>query len=170
MGLCRGGNLLLGASCALPNLSEAVMLAAAVEACYVAAVTAAASRETGGMPRGVLRWAPPAVIAAGLGLFALRVGVSWEGAAGAVVAAGTVLWIALGMRADLPAAEAPPKIGALIRCLIPIQAAFILLGAPGPLASGSAGARQWAGALAYAALVYALWPASRLAGRWFRGS
>ncbi len=156
MGLCRGANLLLGASLALPGLPVVVATAAAVETLYIAAVTAAASRETEGMPRGLFRWAPPGVLAAGLGLFVLRAGASWEGVLGAIVASGGVLWIAVTMRADLPVGEAPRKIGSLVRCLIPIQAAFILSAAQASLVP--------------ALVLYALWPASRLAGRWFRGS
>ncbi len=156
MGLCRGANLLLGASLALPDLLIVVATAAAVETLYIAAVTAAASRETEGMPRGPSRWAPAGVIAAGLGLFVLHSGASLPSVMGAALASGSVLWVAVSMRADLSASEAPRKIGSLVRCLIPIQAAFILVGGP------------WA--FVPAALVYSLWPASWLAGRRHHGS
>jgi 4-hydroxybenzoate polyprenyltransferase len=156
MGLCRGANLLLGASLIFPGIPVAAMTAAGILTLYIIALTVAASRETEGSPRGIYRWAPAVVTAAGLSLFVFRAGVTWEAVVGGTVAAGAVLWVVAGMRADLSTNEAPRKIGSLVRCLIPIQAAFILIGVPG--------------ALATAAGVYALWPASRLAGRWFRGS
>ena len=78
------------------------------------------------------------------------------GAMACVAAVSCVFLITLSMRRDLPAHEMPKKIGALIRALIPLQAAFVLAGAPT--------------AFAGAAFVYVLWPASKLAGRRIQGS
>ncbi len=156
MGLCRGTNLLLGASIAFPALSPVVLTAAAVEVCYIAAVTAAASKETEGPPRLFARLAPLLVLVAGLIFLVIEAGSSIYGFAACVVVISCVFLIVISMHRDMPTHKMPRKIGALIRALIPLQAAFILAGAPT--------------AFAGAAFVYALWPASRLAGRRIQGS
>lgn len=156
MGLCRGANLLLGASIAFPALSPVVLIAAAVEICYVAAVTAAAFGETEGPPRLFVRSAPLLVLVVGSIFLVIAAGSSIYGLAACVVAVSCVFFIVLSMRRDLPVHEMPKKIGALIRALIPLQAAFILAGAPA--------------AFAGAAFVYVLWPVSKLAGLKIRGS
>jgi len=60
MGLCRGLNLLLGASAmGMPGLtSRVVLMAAALLAAYIAAVTVIAARETSNIPHGSKRWWP----------------------------------------------------------------------------------------------------------------
>lgn len=156
MGLCRGANLLLGASIAFPALFPVVLTAVAVEVGYVAAVTAVASKETEDPPRLFVRLAPLLVLVVGSIFLVIEAGSSIYGVAACVVAILCVFFIVLSMRRDLPTHEMPKKIGALIRTLIPLQAAFILAGAPT--------------AFAGAAFVYALWPASRLAGRRIQGS
>ena len=156
MGLCRGGNLLLGASPALPTWKIAVVVAAAVETAYILAVTAAAKRETEGPPAGLARWAPLATVVVGLPLVLAFTRFSVIGLLAAVVATIPVFLLCRSFRPELPAAAVPPRIGALIRALIPIQAAFVLAAAPT--------------ALLPAAGLYALWPLGRAAGRRFYGS
>jgi 4-hydroxybenzoate polyprenyltransferase len=157
MGLCRGANLLLGASMAQPD-RDLVLLAAGVSVAYITAVTAAAAAETEGPPRGVARWAPLGVPA--LGLAALLAIAPGQPTAAAIAASLLTLFLVFrvvwSFRPDLPAAAVPPGIGALIRALIPLQAAFILVAEPAsPLP---------------ALLVLALLPLSIVAGRRFYGS
>lgn len=156
MGLCRGANLLLGASIAFPELPRTVLIAAAIEACYITAVTAAASTETKGPPRPFIRPALPLVLLGGLLFLVVEAAPSAWGAAACVVALSYVSFVVLSMRRDLPAHEMPRKIGSLIRALIPLQAAFVLMTIPPALAS--------------AAFIYILWPMSSLVSLKIRGS
>jgi 4-hydroxybenzoate polyprenyltransferase len=157
MGLCRGANLLLGASMGRLD-RDLVICAAGITTAYIVAVTAAAAVETSGPPRGARRWAPPAVLA--LGLSALFVitpeGVNMAAFATAALTLFLVFRVVRSFKPDLPAAAVPPGIGAMIRALIPLQATFILL----------APARVVLPALA----VLALLPLSIVAGRRFYGS
>jgi hypothetical protein len=76
--------------------------------------------------------------------------------AGSILVIFAVLDTLRSLQPDLPAAAVPPKIGALIRALIPLQCAFILI-APGDT-------------LLPALMVLALFPLSILAGHRFYGS
>lgn len=156
MGLCRGANVMLGASVAFPALPVPAIAAALVATIYIALVTAAAHKETERPPGPFLRWSLPAVVGAGLLFMLLLSGILWIGVVVSIVAVGSVLQVAAGLRPDLPAREIPRKVGALLRCLIPLQTAFVLVAAPA--------------ALLPAAILYALWPVAWLAGRKFYGS
>ncbi len=156
MGLCRGANLILGASDNLTALPVIVLIAGAVEICYVAAVTAAASRETKDRPRTPVRFAPLFLLAGGLIFLAGHVQTVAAGIAASAAVTLYVFFAVISMRRDMPVAKMPVKIGVLIRALIPLQAAFILICAPGATMS--------------AAFVYGLWPLSSLVGRRIRGS
>ncbi len=158
MGLCRGANLLLGASIS-DSIIPIVLVAAAAETAYVVALTAAAADETEGAPKGALRWASPAVLAAGLVAVMSMVAVPVAGGVAALVALAAVGLVAVAMKADLAPEKAPPLIGRLVRALIPVQAAFVLMG-------GSARIVTWS----LAAGLYMLWPIAGVASRSFRGS
>jgi len=158
MGLCRGGSLLMGAALA-PAIAPVALVAAAAETGYVTAFTAAAAGETEGAPGGLRRWAPPIVLAAGMTAAAVICGGGAAGIAAAVVAVAAVGIVAHSMKPGVPAEAVPPMIGKLVRALIPVQAAFVLMGA-GPTRTG----------ICVAATLYATWPLSKLAGRRFRGS
>ncbi len=156
MGLCRGANLLLGASIAFPELSPAVLIAAVIETCYITIVTAAASKETEGPPQPFIRSALTLVLLGGLFFLAVRAAPSAWGVAACVVTLLYVSFAAFSMRPDLPTHRMPEGIGSLIRALIPLQAAFVLMTVPPALAS--------------AAFIYILWPMSSLVSLKIRGS
>jgi 4-hydroxybenzoate polyprenyltransferase len=157
MGLCRGTNLVLGASILDPG-GTLVILAAGITVAYIATVTRAAAVETEGPPRGTARWAPFVVPL--LGLPALLAIVPGSPTIAAIAATLLTLFIVFrivkSFQSDLLAAAVPPKIGALIRALIPLQATFVL----------AAPATSQVPAL----LVLALLPLSVVAGRRFYGS
>ncbi len=157
MGLCRGTNILLGASVARLD-RDIVLLTAGIATAYIVAVTAAAAAETRGPPRGTARWAPLAIPAIGLPvlLAVYSAGFTAAGIACASLVLFLVFRIANSFKPHLPAADVPPKIGALIRALIPLQAAFILI-APGDT-------------LLPALMILCLLPLSVIAGRRFHGS
>ncbi len=166
MGLCRGANVLLGASPALPHLPAAVLGAAALIASYTVAVSAVAHMEdpgpgtgargpgVGARAPGILaRWAPPIVAVAGLALFVSATGISWMRAAASAAAFAGI--IAVTASSGTGAGAARQRTGGLLRCLIPLQAA---LAAAGPQAGF------------IPAAMCILWPISAAAGRKYRGS
>ena len=152
MGLCRGVNVLLGASPALPQLPAAALWAAALIASYTVAVSAIAHMEDSGASRP-LKWAPPIVAAAGLALFVTAAGITWMRAATSAVAVAGV--IAVTASAGTGTGAARRRTGGLLRCLIPLQAALV---AAGPQAGF------------IPAAMCILWPISTIAGRRYRGS
>lgn len=163
MGACRALSLLLGAA-AHPlarGLHPRVLIAALTLAAYVASVTAIARRETRPVATGPRRFLPAAVLA--LGLLALprlllrlmlfdRVCflVAYAGALGIAMLEA----IRLGEPMNEPV-EVPLSIAALLRGLLPLQAAFILAAG-----TGSNGALLALGLIA-------LWPVCwMLSRRW----
>jgi 4-hydroxybenzoate polyprenyltransferase len=151
MGLCRGLNVMLGASVAFPALGVEPGFAALVIMLYVVAVSALSLEETRAAPRLLPRFAPLIVLASGLAAFILYAGFSWPGLAGACIAVVGVLSAIFVIRRNYPGG-----IGALLRCLILIQAALLLIGA--------------AEFLLAAGIIYAFYPACLILGRWFYGS
>lgn len=156
MGLCRGLDVMLGASLVLPEVPWAAVAAAVLATLYITAVTAAAKEETEGPPRGLYRWAPLLVLLFGLPAVPMLATPSTVAVAACAVAVVPVAIVVFSFTGDLPAAAVPPRIGRLIRALIPLQGAFVLAAAPAALLS--------------AAAIYVLWPLARVTGRWFYGS
>jgi hypothetical protein len=156
MGACRGLSLMIGAA-AGEELRPRVWCAAFILTAYAAAVTNLARHETRTSAPAVAKWLPlltllvaPVFLASPtllvnvplfLGLFAFAV----------LQAAITTIDLSRG-------APIPPGIGAFIRVLLPLQAAFCAASNNGWFAG------------APALLLLALWPVSRLLGRRFYAS
>ena len=156
MGLCRGANLLLGASPMLSEPSATVWVAAATSALFVTIISIAAFREAEAPPPRWTGLVAATAVGAGLCALLLMAGPTPPGVAGALLVVCLIVRTTSGFGPGMPVDQVPPRIGALIRCLIPLQAAFVMTAAPG--------------ALAAALLIYVLWPPSRLLGRRFSGS
>ena len=75
---------------------------------------------------------------------------------GAAIAVVSVFVVSYSMKKDTLVSLIPSKIGAFIRCLIPIQGAFILFGDKDMIA--------------VALIVYAMWPISIFTSRIVSGS
>lgn len=153
MGSCRGANLFLGASVgfAVGNVPP-VAIAASALAVYIACVTAIASRETEGPPGHALRWLPPAALTAGL---AVLVCVAWTGEPWVPAVAALPVALALAasvrLRADAEPHEVQRLVGTFLGVLIPLQAAFVIVGRPRAFVAAGA--------------VLALMPLKAIAGR-----
>lgn len=170
MGLCRGLNLLLGAAVVLPlNLQCArwlpPLIAALAESLLVAAVTAIAARETETRRLGAWRWIPGALL--GMGLLTVAAYAPWPPEAAlrrlaalsaGVLAVGWFLAVGHALRGTPPPVAVGRGIGAWIRGLLLLQAAFCTLAVRTP----------W-GLLA-ACLLLCLLPAAGRLGRSFAGS
>ena len=169
MGLCRGLSLLLGAAAAcgcLPR-SPAPWVAAAILIVYIAAVTAIARNETLVQRTPVWRLCAPSLTVL-LGLAALAVvsagslslaAISGMSGLALGLSAMAVAWVAICSRsfAGVPAPEKVQQgVGALIRGLILMQAAFCAATSP-------AGETVALGILV-------LFPVSGWLGKWFYGS
>ncbi len=156
MGLCRGLNVLLGAAFGLAFTAQAI-LAAAITAMYIAAVTNLARHETKGDASMIAKSLPLLTLLLSAFVFSMQrpqvdlpafflfLGI-------AIIAVGHVTF---RLNQGVPL---PPSIGAMIRALLPIQAAFC--------ASSNTG---WCGKGTAVALL-ALWPLSRIVGRRFYAS
>ncbi len=158
MGLCRGANLVLGATVVM-QFPPVVWGASAIEVAYVAALTAAAAGETHGPPVGMRRWAPPIAMAAGMVAILTLAGMSAAGIIVAAIPVAVVVGVAVSMKPTLPADAVPPKIGQLIRAIIPLQAVFVL-------ALSTKGLTP----VCLAGSLYILWLLAHLAGKRFKGS
>lgn len=167
MGLCRGLSLLLGATAvshgdltyrliAFGRLNH-VVIAAAIVTTYIAAITNLARFETRAAVPASAKWLPVLALVAGGGLFLHSLSATGRmgGTPLFVIAAAGALQVALLLRDSTT--PVPPQIGALIRLLLLVQAAFCAAvgGVEGSLAAG---------------ILVLLWPASRLLGRWFYAS
>lgn len=157
MGLCRGANVILGASTASLSVLESadVLVPAGIVVAYIAAVTFIAARETTSAPKGLARWGPPLAVGAGALCVGLVEGFSWPLAGIALpLALGTS--VSLRLRHDVSPVTVQRSVGALIGNLIFLQAALILECAPrSPV---------------YAVGILALWPFGRVLRKWFYGS
>ena len=157
MGLCRGTNLLLGASPMLAaEPSATVWIAAATEALFVTIIAIAAFREAEAPPPRWTWLVAAVTVGAGLCALLLLTGPTPPGVASSLLVVCLIVRTTSGFGPDMPIADVPPRIGTLIRCLIPLQAAFVLTTEPR--------------ALVPALLIYALWPPSRFLGRRYSGS
>ncbi len=157
MGLCRGLSLLLGAAAASGGaLADGALPAAIVTALYIAAVTHLARHEMRPGRASLAAWLPCGTLLAG-GVFLagdprFHTPFFLASFALACLAAGGI-----AARLRRPFAAVPPGIGALIRVLLFIQAAFCAVSTR-------------PSALLCAAVLLFLWPVSRAAGRRFAGS
>ncbi len=129
MALCRGLNVLLGATgtiSALGNFTaipSVVIIAAGSIALYIFFVSVIAKNETRGIPDLAMRLLVPVSIAGGLFALNYTVGVSWLGiflcVAVTLAVANAVLFIAEG--------KMPERIGRLIRYLILVQTVALIV-------------------------------------------
>jgi len=163
MGLCRGANILLGASLGAKLFSAAVVTGACVEAFYIAAVSSLAHQETKGDLRGLKRFVPlvPLVGLAGLGLL-FQFSFLWMG-----IILFTFAWIFSVLWPSLSDGchQTPVKIGKLIRALILIQSGLIICGLTMNKNPGQS--RYVFIFLAFLAVLFFF---SEWTGRWFYGS
>jgi len=131
MGACRGLSLLLGAVACTGSLlpqSPLVLAAAAGTTLYIAAVTNLARHETESTVPATARWLPAVPV---LALFLLAMqftGQLMRSLATTILAVALVVVAAeIGRLFSPKAPPLPPVIGALIRILLPLQAAFCLV-------------------------------------------
>lgn len=163
MGVCRALSLLLGAA-AYPGLAgwpPLVAVGAVALGLYILSVTNLARRETEPGPVGRAKSWPVGALTLGLMVFGAVVLRLGGGGAGWFVApwflAGSVAFMTSIRLAGPPerARRIPAAVGALLRALLPLQAA---------LAWGAgAGPAGWIAGI----VLLAVWPASRILGRRF---
>ncbi|MGA1875408.1 MAG: UbiA family prenyltransferase [bacterium] len=125
MGLCRGGNVLLGASLGRNPFSGPVLAGAGVETMYIVSISVLACHEIEGSPGFWPGWLPLLSLFSFPFLF-LTTGISVMGALAALIAAGWIFSIlrhfdSHGQR------SVSEMVGKLIRSLILIQVALIAL-------------------------------------------
>jgi 4-hydroxybenzoate polyprenyltransferase len=174
MGACRGGSVFVGAAAGSGRpLPAFVWVLAAGVTFYIGAVTWIADRETETRSLGFRRWLPVSVLSLMFGPFAVSfLGALLLAPMGRTVVHGarefTVYLLCGGLAVAWSVRQAwllrgtpPPQVvgrsvGALIRGLLLVQAAFCALGGvPG---------------LAAAAALLVLWPVSARVGKWFYAS
>lgn len=163
MGLCRGLDILLGASLfGWAGLSApAVLISALLITVYIAFVTHIAARETEGYRAGSIRWAPTLTLVvwfAALYLiicpataYALVVSIALS-----IAAIAWTLYCGNFLKTDAPPAVIQQTIGRFIRGLLLIQATC-------------ASFVGWPGFIIVLILLVA-WPVSQRIGRWFYAS
>ena len=131
MGLCRGLSLLLGAVAFSKQFwpqPGIVVLGALVATAYIAAVTNLARYETGTKVPGFARVQPALVLLGAFILFNLGHGPLLERPATALLGVCLIFAAAeVGRLFRKQAPPLPPVIGALIRVLLPIQAALCVV-------------------------------------------
>jgi len=162
MGLCRGLSLLLGAAAAGQHTltQPPVLIAAATLTLYVAAITHVARRETVPHPVGPARWLPSLTLLLGFAAFQLFspfVGLEASRVLSAIIALVALAWsleCARTLAGDVPPARIAHAVGAFLRGLLFLQAAFVA-SSPG------------VGALIAAALLVLFPPASLTARRFY---
>lgn len=157
MGACRGGSVLIGAAASGALLGRAPLLLAVGVTLYIAAITWIADRETESIRLGFRRWLPLVVLISLLGLAGgwlrqVQVAALVAGVA-AVAWSAYQAWL---LRGTPPPPVVGRSVGALIRGLLLVQAAFCALG-------GVSG-------LAVAVALLLLWPVSARVGKWFYAS
>lgn len=132
MGLCRGFNILLGASVAWDHSAFSFQVAPVflTETLYILAVTYIAYHETSNLPRKI--WCKmPFIVAASGGLLAAVVhGVNLPGFILYTIFLVVTFNIVETLNKKLPVGMIPPKIGQLIRNLLLLQASFAVLASP----------------------------------------
>ncbi|MHC5184185.1 MAG: UbiA family prenyltransferase [Planctomycetota bacterium] len=130
MGLCRGFNLLLGASIlGLEGMSHSSVVACfAGLSLYIAVVTCIASKETQDGEVGPLRWLPVVILA--LWFSVLYLLISPTPAASLILAGISILWtgyLAVALKGMASSIKIQSTVGELIRGLILIQAVIVSL-------------------------------------------
>lgn len=130
MGLCRGFNLLLGASIlGLEGMNHfSVVVCFAGLSLYIAAVTLIASKETQGGNVGRIRWLPVVILVTWFLAFHLT--VSPKPVVSLIFAGISILWtgyLAITLKGTVSSIKIQSTIGGLIRGLILIQAVFVSL-------------------------------------------
>lgn len=175
MGLCRGLSMMIGAT-AVPHGEltwrlvaagrlDHVLIPAAIATAYIAAVTHLARFETHTVIPRLAKWLPAIVLA--LGGFAFLRRLEDSGLISStplfLIAVASAFQTALRLDRDT-ATPVPAEIGKLIRNLLLLQAAYCA-----SVAALGAFFGDSTPYIATASLV-ALWPLSRLLGRWFYAS
>ena len=135
MGLCRGLNILLGATIALgldfsPSGWLLLSLAFICETAYIYCVCVIAHSETSHLPSQFwCRFPLNLVIAISVAILLLGLSVgsfSWFGLVAAVYLIYSTRKLTDGLNDTLPVEQIPPYIGKLIRNLIPLQFCLVL--------------------------------------------
>ena len=175
MGLCRGLSMMLGVT-AVPHgdltyqLIAAgrlnhILIPVAIVTAYVAAITNLARFETHTLIPRIPKWLPVTVLLLGAFVFLRRLEDSGliSSTPLFVIAIAGAFQVALRLERD-PATPVPAEIGKLIRLLLLLQSAYC--------ASVAALGAFFGNTVGYASTVIllALWPISRLLGRWFYAS
>ena len=161
MGACRGLSVALGALVGpIPHLQPLGFFIAILFALYIAAVTNLARHETRERVPVLARLLPlvPATLCAlpGIGV-ALQAPARMPAMLIFALIVGNAGWLAVKMFRR-PAPPLPPMIGAHIRLLLPMQAAFCFLAEP------------WGSGRVAAITLLACWPLSRMVSRRFYAS
>ena len=132
MGLCRGFNILLGASSAWDSSNMALNVSPIfiTETLYILAVTYIAYNETSKLPKQIWCKMPFFVAVAG-SLYCVMVhSPNVIGICVCLLFLGVTYKICSTLNSTLPVKMIPPKIGQLIRNLMLLQAAFTVLAKP----------------------------------------
>jgi 4-hydroxybenzoate polyprenyltransferase len=124
MGLCRGFNLLLGASVSSNPFTALVLAAAGVETFYIIAVSAFAYHETKNSPSRIILWLP-FIFLLSITILLWLSGISILEMCLILLSLVFIFSIIWQMRTN--DGEVPQKIGDLIRSLILIQCVFIAI-------------------------------------------
>jgi len=132
MGLCRGFNILLGASTAWgsANFTASISPVFLTETLYILAVTYIAYNETKRLPDRLWCMMPFLVAASGGFLCVIVFGINMPGFFVFLLFLTVTLLICNTLDDKLPQNLIPPKIGQLIRNLMLLQAAFTVMAAP----------------------------------------
>lgn len=132
MGLCRGFNILLGASTAWESENMALNVSPVfiTETLYILAVTYIAYNETRKLPKQIWCKMPFFISIAGSIYCVIIHGPNVIGLCVCLLFLGVTYKICNSLNDSLPVKMIPPKIGQLIRNLMLLQAAFTVLAKP----------------------------------------
>lgn len=132
MGLCRGFNILLGASTAWGTDSLALNISPIfiTETLYILAVTFIAYNETRKLPKQIWCRMPLYISVIGSVYCIMIHGFNVIGLCVCLLYLGVTMAICNSLNKSLPVKMIPPKIGQLIRNLMLLQAAFTVMADP----------------------------------------
>ena len=121
MGLCRGINIILGASLNLTAMSSVLWSVVAAETCYVIAVTMSAFQEHKRAPDKLVRRLPFIIIFLGFIYPVYLSSMTWISFLGVSVAVGNVLYISITMKENLQPYQVQKKLATMSVVLFPYR-------------------------------------------------
>jgi 4-hydroxybenzoate polyprenyltransferase len=154
MAACRGLNIALGASVILTPDYIDLSIGIAAETIFIFLVTIMAYNENERIPNRFIIWLPVLTTIGFCSFYCGIIHFSVSGVVGSILAGGSIVIVAYSITPSMAVSAFPPKIGAFIRCLIPLQIAFCL----------------WENAVAAGATLLILWAGSYLTSKFIQGS